>query len=191
MFFRSERLFLRPCWPEDWEDLFRLIANPEIVRNLTRAPWPYRVEDAREFVLREPRRMLPHFLVTVPGAAGARTIGSIGLDNDAGRTELGYWIARDDWGRGYATEAASAVLRMAAALGHRRLFAGHFADNPASGRVLVKAGFRPTGDVLRRFSRGRGQDVSSIEYAIELDGCCGGGGEDDGGRNDPNDRMVA
>ena len=41
MFFRSERLFLRPVWPEDWQAILNGIADEAVVRNLARAPWPY------------------------------------------------------------------------------------------------------------------------------------------------------
>ncbi len=52
MFIRSERLFLRLGWPEDWQELFGLIRDQGIVRNLARAPWPYTPEHAREFAAR-------------------------------------------------------------------------------------------------------------------------------------------
>ena len=59
------------------------------------------------------------------------------------------------WGRGFATEATRAVIEIARLLGHARLSAGHFADNPASGRVLRKAGFKPTGQIAKRHSCGK------------------------------------
>ena len=176
MFIRSERLFLRPGWPEDWRDLLRGIADERIVRNLAKAPWPYRPERARDFAGRRQDARVPHFFVTL--AANGELVGSVGLGRqDDGEVELGYWIARPHWGRGYAPEAARAVLRLARTLGHERLVAGHFVDNPASGRVLAKIGFRPTGRVLPKFSVGRGREVDSVEYAIALgspsdcDGC--------------------
>ncbi|WP_370073167.1 GNAT family N-acetyltransferase [Novosphingobium sp. THN1] len=50
MFIRSERLFLRPAWPEDWAELHALIDDEAVVRNLSRAPWPYGPDDAKRFV---------------------------------------------------------------------------------------------------------------------------------------------
>jgi RimJ/RimL family protein N-acetyltransferase len=86
------------------------------------------------FTRRKQVRMLPHFLVTLPTAEGPKIIGAVGLGGKNGQVELGYWIGREHWGRGYASEAARAVLRLAGALGHRRVVAGHFIDNPASAR---------------------------------------------------------
>jgi len=176
VFIRSERLFLRPAWPEDWQELLGRIADEGIVCNLAKAPWPYRAEHARDFAAKRQDKRLPHFLVTLP--ATGELIGSVGLGaQDDGEVELGYWIARARWGQGYAPEAARAVLRLARTLGHARVVAGHFVDNPASGRVLAKIGFRPTGRVLPKFSVGRGREVDSVEYAIALgspsdcDGC--------------------
>ena len=167
MFIRSERLFLRPAWPEDWVELLAVIADEAIVRNLARAPWPYGPDHARDFAARPQDKRLPNFFVST--ASNGELIGSVGLGrDDDGGTELGYWIARPHWGNGYAPEAARAVLRLARTLGHRRIVAGHFVDNPASGRVLAKVGFRQTGKVAPRFSLGRGHEVESVEYATDL-----------------------
>ena len=49
MFIRSERLFLRPGWPEDWQELLGQIDDESVARNLAQVPWPYTAEDARQF----------------------------------------------------------------------------------------------------------------------------------------------
>ncbi len=185
MFIRSERLFLRPGWPEDWEELLPVIGDEGVVRNLASAPWPYTAEHAVEFARRPQEKMLPHFFVTLPTSRGAELIGCIGISRHGDEIELGYWIGRKWWGQGFATESARAVLRLARALGHDRIIAGHFTDNPASGRVLHKVGFRPTGTRSLRYSAGRGEVGVSVDYAIEL-------GEDDACRPAmPGMRMVA
>lgn len=168
MFHRSERLFLRPAFSEDWAAIKACLGADEgIVRNLAHAPWPYGDDAARAFaaLVQDPR--LPHFLVTLPGVG---VIGSAGLGEHEGAPELGYWIAREHWGCGYATEAARAVLRIARTLGHRRIMAGHFTDNPASGRVLAKLGFVATGRITRRCNVARGAQAQSVEYALDLAG---------------------
>lgn len=169
MFIRSERLFLRPGWPEDWQDLLGGIADEGVVRNLARAPWPYTADDARWFASQPQDPRLPHFFVTLPtSTAPAELIGCVALAEVEGEVELGYWFARKHWGRGYATEAARAVLRLAKVLGHRAIVAGHFIDNPASGAVLRKAGFAPTGRLRQRFSLSRGAEITSVEHRIVL-----------------------
>lgn len=171
MFIRSERLFLRPGWPEDWEELLAGIGEEAVVKNLAKAPWPYTADDARDFLRQPQHPRLPHFFVTLPtNNAPAEIIGGVALMPGEGEAELGYWIARDHWGQGYATEATRAVLGLARTLGHRRVSAGPFTDNPASARVLRKAGFRPTGEMRACFSRARGKTVPAAIHAIELGG---------------------
>lgn len=168
MFIRSERLFLRPGWPEEWEELLALIDDEAVVRNLAHAPWPYTADAAKTFARCQHEQLLPHFVVTLPGAEGTRLIGSVGLGRDGDRVELGYWIGRPYWGNGYATEAAQALLPLARALGHRKLVASHFADNPASARVLHKLGFLATGEVRDRFSPGRGGAAAAHVLSLTL-----------------------
>ena len=168
MFHRSPRLLLRPIWPEDWQALLAGIADEAVVRNLARAPWPYLEKDAREFAALPADRLAPRFLIT--RAADAEAVGCIGFGpvgdaaNDPGALELGYWIAQPHWGQGYATEAGRAVLDIAATLGHRELLASHFLDNPASGKVLRKLGFEPTGVTQERWSCGRGSHAPTALY---------------------------
>ncbi|KUO52587.1 MAG: GNAT family acetyltransferase [Sphingomonadales bacterium BRH_c3] len=166
MFHCTERLLLRPAWPEDWQAIHSGIADEGVVRNLARAPWPYKPDDARDFIEQPIAPFYPRFLIT--RARDAALVGCIGIDAHAGEVELGYWIARQHWGQGYATEAGRGVLEIAGILGHSRLVASHFLDNPASGRVLAKLGFLPTGMVVKRFSCGRGEEALAAEYAIDL-----------------------
>ena len=79
MFIRSERLFLRPGWPEDWSELHGQVADEAIVRNLAKAPWPYTAEAAREFASLPQQPRYPHFMITLPTGEGSRLIGAIGL----------------------------------------------------------------------------------------------------------------
>ena len=173
MFIRSERLFLRPGWPEDWRDIQHQIGSEAIVRNLAHVPWPYRAEDAQAFAALPQNLRTPHFMVTLPGARGAQLIGGIGLHHgdpgsELGSLELGYWIGRSHWNKGYATEAARALLRLAGTLGHTRVQAHHFVDNPASARVLAKIGFKSTGQVALRGSVARERPALAATHAVNL-----------------------
>jgi RimJ/RimL family protein N-acetyltransferase len=157
MFARTERLMLRPGWSEDAPALSRAIGDEAVVRNLSRAPWPYALGDAQAFLHAATDPLLPQFLIFARTQAAPRLVGGIGLHrDDCGAAELGYWIARPYWGLGFATEAGRAVVELAeSSLRLDRLVAGHFLDNPASGHVLRKLGFVPTGQIATRPSRAR------------------------------------
>jgi RimJ/RimL family protein N-acetyltransferase len=167
MFLRTERLFLRPAWLEDVSELTRAIGQRSVVSMLARVPWPYCEEHARAWVARPQEPRLPSLLVTLPRAEG-RIVGGCGLHRHEDRIEVGYWIAPEHWGRGYATEALGGLLSLARAMGHQRIVGRHAADNPASGQVLRKAGFRPTGRSRPFRSLSRRAQVEAPEYAIEL-----------------------
>jgi RimJ/RimL family protein N-acetyltransferase len=181
MFARTERLLLRPGWPEDASTLTAAIADEGIVRNLASAPWPYGEDDARAFLAGWADAPLPRFLMVQRTAAQPRLIGCIGMDQmDDGETELGYWIARPFWGLGYATEAGRHMIDLARTLGIQRLVSGHFIDNPASGRVLRKIGFRPTGRIVERASKARGTAVPCALFTCDIAAPGNDAGDEDG-----------
>jgi RimJ/RimL family protein N-acetyltransferase len=166
MFARTPRLLLRPGWAEDAPALAQAIGEEAIVRNLARAPWPYSIDDAREFLALDGDGALPRLLMFARTQGAPRLVGGCGLQRcDDGTIELGYWVARAHWGLGYATEAGQALLGMARTLGHRVVTAKHFVDNPASGHVLQKLGFRPTGRITPGSGRGRG----AVHYVLDAD----------------------
>jgi RimJ/RimL family protein N-acetyltransferase len=169
MFARTRRLTLRPGWPEDAVALCRAIAREEVVRNLAVVPWPYARGDAEAFLAR-PRGPSEVFLLILSHEADHPLIvGGIGISPVAEGHELGYWLTPEAWGRGYATEAGRAMVDIARhCLGLKRLVSGHFIDNPASGRVLTKLGFHPAGEIARRFSSGRGREVSCRLFEKDL-----------------------
>jgi RimJ/RimL family protein N-acetyltransferase len=162
-------LTLRPGWPEDAPALARAIGDERVVTMLSRAPWPYALDDAQQFLSR-PRQDDAVFLILSHEADYPCIVGGIGITPEPDGHEFGYWLAPHAWGRGYATEAGRAVVAIARhALGLKRLNAGHFIDNPASGRVLTKLGFRPTGAVVSRHSRARGHDTPCAVFELDLD----------------------
>jgi RimJ/RimL family protein N-acetyltransferase len=171
MFARTERLLLRPGWSQDAPALFEAIGDERIVRNLATAPWPYRPEDAEAWLATERKVCEPALLIFLPGGEGPELIGAAGFGRrPTGEMEFGYWIARRHWGRGYATEAGRAMIEAARhSLRVKRLDAGHFIDNPASGRVLEKLGFRPLGRIEPRYSAGRGEAAPCRLFELEFD----------------------
>ena len=169
MFARTARLLLRPGWAEDAPALAAAIGDERVVRNLATAPWPYRLRDAEAFLAQPRDPALPSFLIFERTDAAPRLLGSCGLGRrPSGAVELGYWVARPFWGRGIATEAATALLDIARTLGLPRLQASHFLDNPASGRVLEKLGFEPVGIIAPRASCAREAEALARLLRLEL-----------------------
>ena len=171
MFARTERLLLRSGWIEDAPALTQAVAHADMAMKLARLPWPYTIADAQWFLGLERGAGDVNFLIFLRTGAAPVLIGGIGIHaDDEGCPEIGYWIAPDHWGHGYATEAGRAVIDIARfGLRIPRLVSGHFVDNPASGRVLRKLGFTPTGQVVNRMSLSRGQEVPCALYAADFD----------------------
>ena len=171
MFARTPRLLLRPGFPEDAPALAAAIGDEQIVRHLATAPWPYRMRDATAFLAAPRDPVLPSLLIFERTEAAPNLVGACGLGRrPSGAIELGYWIARSHWGRGFATEAGSALIDIARALGFAALEGSHFLDNPASGRVLEKLGFAPRGIVAPRMSCARGEEAPARLLQLRLDG---------------------
>lgn len=169
MFARTDRLLLRPGFPEDAPALAAAIGDEQVIRSLGRVPWPYSLADAQSFLSRPADPLLPSCLITERTSGDPLLVGGCGLHRrESGAVELGYWIARPYWGRGLATEAAKAIIDIARTLRLPALEAGHFLDNPASGRVLEKLGFRPAGVIAPRFCLARGEEVPARFYRLTL-----------------------
>lgn len=169
MFARTKRLTLRPAWPEDAPELAHAIAHETVARMLVRVPYPYTLGDAESFSARAWQPNEPRFLILAHEGGTPRLVGGIGIHDEVGPPQLGYWLTPDAWGKGYATEAGRAVIELARhALAVRQIAAWHFLDNPASGRVLTKLGFRPTGAVIAKTSLARQGESLSASYLLDL-----------------------
>jgi RimJ/RimL family protein N-acetyltransferase len=159
----TERLVLRPPTPQDVMRIAPIINDADIARMTTRIPHPYGVADAEAFITRQATLDAARDRTLQVETREGELIGAVGAHlNEGVFPEIGYWIARAHWGKGYATEAATAIRDWTVrAFGVRALIAGHFADNAASGQVLVKCGFLYTGEVQQRFSLARGEEAAT------------------------------
>lgn len=157
----AERLTLRPLASHDAVRIAALANDYDVTRMTSRMPYPYALEDAERFLALDPdpgREVT--FAIDHPQEGLIGVMGFHG--SDPVQPEIGYWIGRPYWGQGYATEAARAALIWASKdWGKRSIKAGHFADNPASGQVLSKAGFLYTGVVEMTPSLARGEPAPS------------------------------
>ena len=161
----TPRLSLRPLGAADRDDLRRITDHPEVTGAISFLPTPFTEADAAALIAQNDTPS-ERFLGVRRRTDGA-LVGVVGAHlQTGGQIEIGYWLARDCWGRGYAAEAAGAlVAALRAAFERPRIIAECRPDNAASWRVLEKLGFRPTGEVEKRWSAVRGQEVDCIMYA--------------------------
>lgn len=146
----TERLLLRPFGPADAPDVQRLAGAREIADTTLHVAHPYEPGMAEAWIATHADGAArgERFIFAITRREDGALAGAIGLSVIPAhrRAELGYWIGVPFWRNGYATEAAIAVLDFAfGPLALHRVHAAHFARNPASGRVLVKAGLRLEG----------------------------------------------
>ena len=146
----TERLLLRSLTLEDAADVQRLAGDRDVASTLTRIPHPYEDGIAEEWIRScfeaYEKKEAINFAITL--RTDKNFIGAMGLEltPENERAGLGYWIGKSYWNRGYATEAAKAVVAYSfKVLKLNRIYAYHFTRNPASGRVLEKVGMRYEG----------------------------------------------
>ncbi len=153
----TERLLLRAYTLADAPALKRLINSREVALNTLRIPYPYPDGEAERWIsTHDEAHKRGDYAFAVTLREGGELIGTIGLHTklDHDHAELGYWIGVPYWGRGYATEAAAAVVRFGfETLPLNRIYAMHFARNPASGRVLQKIGMRHEGTLRQHLKK--------------------------------------
>lgn len=167
----TERLILRDFEESDWQAIHSYASDPEVVRF---AQWgPNSETDTKNFIQRtissqqeEPRQA---FELAVILKSDNRLIGSCGLYLSSEQNRegfIGYCFHRDFWGRGYATEAAKAILGFGfQQLGLHRIFATCDPENLRSARVLEKIGMQREG-YLREDKYVKGKWRDSLLYAI-------------------------
>ena len=136
----TPRLSLRPLLIDDAQDIARGCNDPAVAQMTGSSVTPYSPHATAFFILRQPslqrRGLAQHWLMECDGGV----LGCVGLTRATSNDiwEIGYWLARHAWGKGYATEVVRAVVDTTRPA---KLSAKVFVDNPASLRVLQKCGF--------------------------------------------------
>jgi RimJ/RimL family protein N-acetyltransferase len=146
----TERLVLRQPTLADVKAIAQIVADKRVAINLRRVPHPYTLDDAVAFVSNVAAVEGMHFLIERKGEA----IGLASLTWEKQDVpELGYCFAAEHWGKGYATEAARALIDFAfEEFTVDEIRSGARVVNPASRHVLEKCGFQWTGVELHRFT---------------------------------------
>lgn len=163
----TARLRLRPLWPTDAERVAEILSHPDVGWMIRQIPLPYPPDEARKWLDTHADERASGHAYRFGAILEGRLIGCADIDGIEDRAgELGYWFDPACWGHGYAFEAADAVVHFAFAdLGLQRITATHAHDNPRSGRLLLKLGFRETG---RRaaWSNSRRQPIEQVRYVL-------------------------
>jgi ribosomal-protein-alanine N-acetyltransferase len=152
----TDRLYIRPWTPADRPAFTGLTEDPEVMRYV-HGGQPYAEDEVDEWFTRQARQLAEHDVcmgALIEKATG-RLVGIAGTQplGTTGNFEIGWWLARDVWGRGYATEAGGAAMRhVLETLGHKRVVAIIDPDNEPSKRVVGRLGMhyesRVTGEQL-------------------------------------------
>jgi RimJ/RimL family protein N-acetyltransferase len=146
----TERLLLRTPTLADVKAIARLANDRRIAMNTRRLPHPYSQDDAIDFVRRTASEGSDTVFLVQDDLL---PIGVVGIDwRQADAPELGYWLGVEHWGKGFATEAARALIDFTfEEFDIEQLIAGARVTNPASRNILEKCGFQWSGVELHRF----------------------------------------
>jgi ribosomal-protein-alanine N-acetyltransferase len=166
----TARLILRPFELSDSRDVQRLAGDRAIADTTLMIPHPYEDGMAEQWISTHRPGFesgeFANFAMVLRESGDL--VGAIGLSfaRRYDRAEVGYWVGKPYWGRGYCTEAGRAILDYGfSELNLNRIYATHFARNPASGRVMQKLGMSCEGTLRQHVKRwDRYEDL--VTYAI-------------------------
>ena len=171
---QTERLTLRPWFESDADSLFKYASDPDVG---PRAGWaPHRsVEESLEIIRTVFNDALHTWAIVLKesdepiGAMGYGPSCECNLPAREGEPLVGYWVAKPYWNKGICTDALQLMLdhiRKTADI--RSLISGHFVDNPASGRVMEKCGFVPTGETCIDATQYQGENRPIRVLRLEI-----------------------
>lgn len=169
----TARLHLRPFRLSDAGVVQSLAGERDIADTTMNIPHPYEDGMAEEWIIGHEPAYEDGKAITfaIVLRDDDRLIGAIGfeIDRDCEKAALGYWVGKQFWNRGFATEAAVALLDFGfGQLGLNRIYALHLARNPASGRVMEKAGLLYEGTARQdRVKWGKREDL--VSYGLVRD----------------------
>ena len=150
----TERLIIRSFTSEDAADVYDSCNDFEVVKTTLGLPWPYTYEVASKWVStrkeKEENKEAYELAICFKENPN-KVIGCVSLmdiNPRAKRAEMGYWVNRNYWRQGIATEAAKAMLEFGfKELDLHSIIARYFDINPASGRVMEKCGMTYIGKI--------------------------------------------
>ena len=148
---KTERLLLRPPTVQDLERCADLLGDYEVAKMLARVPHPYDLKLGRSYLSRAAESWLKHqdaeelvFQIDHEG----QMIGGLSFKELRETPEIGYWLGRPYWGKGFMSEAVEAAIAwLFQNTHHTRIASEVMTENPASLNVMEKLGFREVGEI--------------------------------------------
>lgn len=167
----TERLILNRPTLHDLEDfLFHINSTEDYSKNLFNISFPFTPEQAEKWLERCDLGIDTgaSLRFAVREKEAGKLIGTLGLhlNREHQKAELGYWLGKDFWGKGYLTEALAAILKFGfEELNLNKIYATHFLYNPGSGRVMQKAGMKFEGLQKQEYFQ-HGEFLDVHRYAL-------------------------
>ena len=152
----TDRLELRPFSISDIKPLTEIANDPSIADSMISIPHPYTIQYAKQWIKKAEKKMSADiaYIYAISLKEDKRLIGAIELrtiEREHLQAELSFWIASEWQGRGYATEAAKAMIKFGLnTLGLNRIYAHHMLRNRLSEKVLKKIGMSHEGIMKQR-----------------------------------------
>ncbi len=169
----TERLILSRPVEGDMQHIIHYLDSDKVYsENTANMPYPYKEADA-EFLIHEVVdkgfENETDFVFAIRNKENGLIMGLIGIhhwDKANQKAEIGYWLGKEFWNKGYVTEAMTEVLAFGfKVLNLNKMFANFFPHNPASGRVMEKSGMRQEA-VLKQEIYKNGKFLDFVRYSI-------------------------
>ena len=160
---KTDRLILKkPKSKQDILSIVSQIGDWEVIKWLAMVPYPYTYNDCESY-LKESNNNELAFNIFLDN----QLIGGVGLHlHNDNYYELGYWLGKDYWGKGYATESSKYLLEYALGkLDSSKIKSGYFIDNIPSGNVLKKLGFKEVG-IEKRYSDSMKKEMDMMKVIL-------------------------
>jgi [ribosomal protein S5]-alanine N-acetyltransferase len=169
---KTERLILRNLKKSDAPSIAKYANDYEVSKWLAKMPYPYTVENANWWInhANDKAKEIPRTDYTFGIDLNGEIIGGIGIHEISDRIgEVGYWIGREHWQKGYGSEALKAIVDYASDIGLRGLYAKVYVGNPSSGKLLEKCGFKQDKSFKGKvICKADGIEHDDLKYDLQL-----------------------
>ena len=160
---QTERLNLKKIEQKDLNQLIKNLNNWNIVKWLVNVPYPYKINDAKNWMDKTIKEELTLNIYLNNSLIGGITIDSRSEDNT---NVLGYWLMEEHWGKGYALESSKSLISyFFSNYSENKIIASHMVDNEKSKKILISLGFKKI-NTSTVFSLSRNENVKDINYEL-------------------------